>query len=170
MTQRRTSSASSARTWTRCSATLSKKIGDGSETTSDAFTFSVTDGTTPVTGSFTITATSGLRVIPGAVLDLRRAMERQGFTEVEVGPADIEERGTDLLLTIPIQEGPRLRVVNLDLQGIESLDEDDKRTFCFDPRVIDWDRYVHDVHLPSIVVHARVRTAGGRREGGSAEV
>src|SRR5204863_1567279 len=30
-------------------------------------------------------------------------------------------------------------------------------------RVIDWDRYVHDVHLPSVVEHARVRTTGGGR-------
>ena len=47
------------------------------------------------------------------------------------------------------------------LSRFESLDDEDKRTFCFDPRVIDWDRYVHDVHLPSVVEHARVRTAAG---------
>ncbi len=32
------------------------------------------------------------------------------------------------------------------------------RRFCFDPGVIDWDRYVQEVHLPSVVEHARVRT------------
>ena len=35
--------------------------------------------------------------------------------------------------------------------------------FCLDPRVIDWDRYVHDVHLPSVVEHARVRREPGKR-------
>ena len=35
--------------------------------------------------------------------------------------------------------------------------------FCFDPRVIDWARYVRDVHLPSVVGHARVRTTPGGR-------
>ena len=43
----------------------------------------------------------------------------------------------------------------------DSLDVVDQRTFCFDPRVVDWDRYVHDVHLPSVVEHARVRTTAG---------
>jgi alcohol-forming fatty acyl-CoA reductase len=43
-----------------------------------------------------------------------------------------------------------------------ALDDDDHTTYCFDPGVIDWDRYVHDVHLPSVVEHARVRTSPGR--------
>jgi HAD superfamily hydrolase (TIGR01490 family) len=30
--------------------------------------------------------------------------------------------------------------------------------FCFDPGVIEWGHYVHDVHLPSVVEHARVRS------------
>ena len=51
----------------------------------------------------------------------------------------------------------------------ESLDADDQRAFCFDPAVIDWDRYVHDVHLPSVVEHARVRTSPSRKGGLSRE-
>jgi HAD superfamily hydrolase (TIGR01490 family) len=39
-----------------------------------------------------------------------------------------------------------------------SLDPDDRAEFRFDPRTIDWPTYVHDVHLPSVVSHARVRT------------
>ncbi len=38
----------------------------------------------------------------------------------------------------------------------------DARTFCLDPAVIDWERYVHEVHLPSVVEHARVRSKPGR--------
>ncbi len=44
----------------------------------------------------------------------------------------------------------------------DTLDEDDRARYCFDPAVVDWGRYVHDVHLPSVVLHARVRTAPGR--------
>ncbi|MGH2686396.1 MAG: HAD-IB family hydrolase, partial [Actinomycetota bacterium] len=51
----------------------------------------------------------------------------------------------------------------------DALTDDDRRDFCFDPRVIDWQHYVHDVHLPSIVHHARVKTSGGTREGPSRE-
>ncbi|MCU1373577.1 MAG: hypothetical protein JWO68_863, partial [Actinomycetia bacterium] len=52
------------------------------------------------------------------------------------------------------------------LQRFESLDEADQRDFCFDPRTITWDDYVRNVHLPSVVEHARVRTtaAGSTRE------
>jgi alcohol-forming fatty acyl-CoA reductase len=48
-----------------------------------------------------------------------------------------------------------------------SLDEADRAAFGFDPRVIDWDVYVQQVHLPSIVAHARVRTTPGGRTGAS---
>lgn len=42
------------------------------------------------------------------------------------------------------------------------LDDRDRADFCFDPSVIDWDHYVHDIHLPSVVAHARVKTTPGR--------
>ncbi len=54
------------------------------------------------------------------------------------------------------------RVDNL-LALYESLAEEDKKVFCFDPRVIDWDQYVRNVHLPSVVEHARARTSPGKR-------
>jgi alcohol-forming fatty acyl-CoA reductase len=44
----------------------------------------------------------------------------------------------------------------LELWG--RIDPDERALFCFDPGEIDWDRYVHDIHLPSVVEHARVRT------------
>jgi fatty acyl-CoA reductase len=47
----------------------------------------------------------------------------------------------------------------------DTLPADDQADFCFDPRTIDWAAYVHDVHLPSIVHHARVRTKPGAKGG-----
>jgi HAD superfamily hydrolase (TIGR01490 family) len=44
----------------------------------------------------------------------------------------------------------------------ETFDDEDHANFCFDPGVIDWDHYVHFVHLPSVIQHARVRTTAGR--------
>lgn len=43
-----------------------------------------------------------------------------------------------------------------------TLDDDEQAVFAFDPGIIDWDHYVNDVHLPSIVKHARVRTSPGK--------
>ena len=47
----------------------------------------------------------------------------------------------------------------------ERLTPEDQATFCFDPRVIDWSHYAPQVHLPSVVDHARVRTTPGGRTG-----
>ncbi len=44
----------------------------------------------------------------------------------------------------------------------ERLSSEDKAAFCFDPGVISWPGYVHDVHLPSVVEHARVRSSPRR--------
>jgi HAD superfamily hydrolase (TIGR01490 family) len=41
----------------------------------------------------------------------------------------------------------------------------DRAAFPFDVRAVDWPHYVQDVHLPSVVRHARVRTRPGGREG-----
>ena len=47
----------------------------------------------------------------------------------------------------------------------ESLDDDDRRDFAFDPRAIDWDHYVQDVHLPTVVHQARAKTTPGAKAG-----
>jgi len=44
----------------------------------------------------------------------------------------------------------------------DRLSPSDQDGFCFDPGVISWARYVHDVHLPSVVEHARVRSTPRR--------
>jgi len=43
----------------------------------------------------------------------------------------------------------------------DRMDEDDRAAFCLDPGTIDWTTYVREIHLPSIIEHARVRTAPG---------
>ncbi len=43
----------------------------------------------------------------------------------------------------------------------------DQAEFGMDPRIVDWDHYVHQIHLPSVVEHARVRTDGKRGKGES---
>ena len=53
------------------------------------------------------------------------------------------------------------RVDNL-LAMWDGLDAEDRATFAFDPRVVDWVRYIREVHLPSVVEHARVKTTPGK--------
>ncbi len=44
----------------------------------------------------------------------------------------------------------------------DRMDDDDRTTFCLDPGAIDWAVYVREIHLPSIIEHARVRTSPGK--------
>jgi len=44
----------------------------------------------------------------------------------------------------------------------EAMSPEDQATFGMDPRVVDWDHYVHQIHLPSVVEHARVRSEPGK--------
>jgi alcohol-forming fatty acyl-CoA reductase len=48
-----------------------------------------------------------------------------------------------------------------------TLDDEDQRDFAFDPRVIDWPHYVHDIHLPTVVHQARAKTTPGAKGGPS---
>jgi len=45
-----------------------------------------------------------------------------GWGQAKVGPAEVGESGHSLVLSVPIVEGPRSRVVNLDIEGIHALD------------------------------------------------
>ena len=44
----------------------------------------------------------------------------------------------------------------------DRMDADDRQAFCLDPAAVDWDAYVRDIHLPSVIEHARVRTTPGK--------
>lgn len=51
----------------------------------------------------------------------------------------------------------------------DRMDEASREAFGLDPRVIDWDRYVSEIHLPSVVQHARVKTTPGSTDRESRE-
>ena len=44
----------------------------------------------------------------------------------------------------------------------DALDAVDQARFNFDPRSVDWSFYVTEIHLPSIVTHARAKTKPGK--------
>ncbi len=43
-----------------------------------------------------------------------------------------------------------------------SLPPEDQAAFGFDPLAVDWPTYIREIHLPSIVQHARVKTVPGK--------
>ena len=119
---------------------------------------------------------------------LRRATQALGAAERIVnalpirgeraeGAARIEERRSEAERALGYVElygsysetEARFRI-DRTLQLFESLNKADQAEFCFDPGVISWPRYIEDVHLPSVVEHARVRTSpNAKRTLGSRE-
>ena len=89
----------------------------------------------------------------GATLELKReeADRALGYVELYGAYAECEAvYGLDRLLALWDAQTP-----------------EDQRDFCFDPRVIEWDSFVEQIHLPSVVKQARVRTTPGGRTGPS---
>lgn len=68
----------------------------------------------------------------------------EGFRQVKVGPEEVGRRGHDLVLTIPVDEGPRQQVATLDFAGITVFDRNKLRRKLalaaggpFHPRLLD---------------------------------
>lgn len=47
----------------------------------------------------------------------------------------------------------------------DTLEAQEREVFAVDPSVVDWDRYVTEIHLPSVVRHGRARSSPGRSAG-----
>jgi HAD superfamily hydrolase (TIGR01490 family) len=100
----------------------------------------------------------------GAAERLVNALPLRG--ERAEGAARIEERRSEAERALSYVElygaysetEARFRI-DRTVQLFESLSPSDQEEFCFDPAVIEWTHYIEDVHLPSVVEHARVRTS-----------
>jgi outer membrane protein insertion porin family len=66
-------------------------------------------------------------VLDADLENIRSYYALQGFAQAEVGPPQVHEQGDQLRLVVPIKEGPQLRVVRLELHGVERLDERELR-------------------------------------------
>ena len=121
---------------------------------------------------------------PGAAASQRQLVRaRTGLTRAERVLAKLPLRGSQAELSARIEEQRELAdralgyvelygayaeceaIYTLDhlLALWDSLDAADQAAFAFDPRVIDWAIYVSDIHLPTVVQQARVRTSPGTR-------
>jgi HAD superfamily phosphoserine phosphatase-like hydrolase len=111
------------------------------------------------------TATRALRGAERALLTLplrggkadlaARIEERREEAERALGYVELYGSYTE---TEAVFQVDRLLEVNNLLSASE------QEEFCFDPAVLEWPRYCHDVYLPAVVAHARVRLAGPRRQ------
>ena len=91
---------------------------------------------------FDVLPVRGRQALVGTRLEEQRELiqRAEGYVDLYGAYAECEaEYGLDRLLAL-----------------WDSLDGDDQSAFTFDPRIIDWDAYVPDVHLPSVVKAGRV--------------
>ena len=103
-------------------------------------------------------AERALQTLPlrGGQADLAaRIEERREEAERALGYVELYGSYTE---TEAVFQVDRLLEVNNLLPPTE------QQEFCVDPAVVEWPRYCHDVYLPAVVAHARVRLAGPRRQ------
>ncbi len=60
-------------------------------------------------------------ILEADLANVRSFYALQGYGEVRVGPPEIERRGSDLVLTVPVEEGPERRVVSVGIEGVVML-------------------------------------------------
>jgi len=104
---------------------------------------------------FDVLPVRGRQAEVGARLEEQREMVRraEGYVDLYGAYAECEAvYGLDRLLAL-----------------WDSLSDEDRATFCFDPRVVDWDVYAPEVHLPSVVKAGRVPMKPPARGGESRE-
>ncbi len=96
--------------------------------------------------------------ISGKVLDKLPIRGRQAEVAVKLeAQRDLVERAmgyVDLYGAYAECEAVYLLDRLLDLW--DEVDDGDRETFCFDPRSLDWNYYVPEIHLPSVVKAGRV--------------
>jgi len=111
---------------------------------------------------------------------LSRASKAMGLAERLVGSLPIRGRQAEWMASLEEQHVLADRALGyVELYGAytetealyrvdrllalwERMDEEDRAAFCLDPAAVDWATYVREIHLPSVVEHARVKTTPGR--------
>jgi HAD superfamily hydrolase (TIGR01490 family) len=108
---------------------------------------------------------------------LQRATKMLGVAEKAVHALPVRGRQAELSSRFEEQRSQAERALGYvelygayaETEAIFSVDRlvalHEELPFGFDPAVIDWTHYVQEIHLPSIVVHARVRTTGEKKVG-----
>jgi fatty acyl-CoA reductase len=115
---------------------------------------------------------------------LRRATQALGTAEKALQALPLRGRQADLSARLEERRDEAERAMSyVELYGayaeteavfsvdrlltlFSTLPPDDQQEFCFDPAIIDWTHFCHDVYLPSVVAQARVRLASARSRRG----
>ncbi|NQY57595.1 MAG: HAD-IB family phosphatase, partial [Ilumatobacteraceae bacterium] len=101
------------------------------------------------------TAEKALQTLP------LRGRQAEWSAQIETRRLEVERAQTYVELYGLYTECEAIYQVDNLLDAWEHIDDDDRAAFNFDPRSVDWTTYITEIHLPSIVQHARVKTTPG---------
>ncbi|MEM9516877.1 MAG: HAD-IB family phosphatase [Actinomycetota bacterium] len=101
------------------------------------------------------TAEKALQTLP------LRGRQAEWSAQIETRRLEVERAQTYVELYGLYTECEAIYQVDNLIDAWERLDDDDRAAFNFDPRSIDWTTYITEIHLPSIIQHARVKTTPG---------
>jgi alcohol-forming fatty acyl-CoA reductase len=93
-----------------------------------------------------------------------RGTQAQWNAEVEDRRDQVERAIGYVELYGAYAESEALFDVDRLLELLEQQPDEDRRAFTCDPAVIDWSDYIQQVHLPSIITHARVKVTPDRSD------
>lgn len=90
-----------------------------------------------------------------------RGRQAEWSAQLETKRSDVDRALTYVELYGLYTECEAIYQVDNLMATWDGLDEADQAAFNFDPRSVDWTTYITQIHLPSIVEHARVKTSPG---------
>lgn len=90
-----------------------------------------------------------------------RGKQAEWTAQIETKRIEVERALTYVELYGLYTECEAIYQVDNLMANWNALDKADREEFNFDPRSVDWDFYITQIHLPSIIQHARVKTSPG---------
>jgi fatty acyl-CoA reductase len=88
-----------------------------------------------------------------------RGKQADWTAQIETKRQEVESALTYVELYGLYTECEAIYQVDNLLKNWDALDDADREAFNFDPRSVDWEFYITQIHLPSIIQHARVKTS-----------
>jgi HAD superfamily hydrolase (TIGR01490 family) len=102
--------------------------------------------------------TTGEKVLQNLPL---RGRQADWVAQIETKRTEVERALTYVELYGLYTECEAIYQVDNLMAAWDTLDADDRVNFNFDPRSVHWPTYITEIHLPSIIQHARVKTTPG---------
>ena len=111
-------------------------------------------------------AATALRVTERLVTNLPlRGRAAAWSAEIDERRSQVERASTYVQLYGAYTECEAVYGIDRLLELAGQLDPVERAAFEVDPAIVDWDRYVTEIHLPSVVRHGRARSSPGRSAG-----